>query len=138
MYEKGRGVRTDYQEATRWYQKASEQGYAPAQYNLGVLFDKGRGVSRDWSEARRWYQKAADQGYLLAQYNLGLLYLNGQGTPQDYVLAHMWIDLAATTATGDDRKRYYELLDTVSAKMNIHQIAEADRLASAWKPSAGK
>jgi TPR repeat protein len=40
MYHQGHGVAQDYKEALRLYHLATEQGYAPAQYNLGVLWGK--------------------------------------------------------------------------------------------------
>ena len=36
MYYFGRGVPKDYTQAVSWYRKAAQQGYAKAQYNLGV------------------------------------------------------------------------------------------------------
>ena len=33
MYEKGQGVKQDCSEANKWYLKAAEQGYTPAQSN---------------------------------------------------------------------------------------------------------
>jgi TPR repeat protein len=46
----------------KWYRKAADQGYAAAQYNLGVCYDNGGGVVQDKAEAVKWYRKAADQG----------------------------------------------------------------------------
>ncbi len=39
MYEKGQGVEQDYTKAVSWYRKAAEQGYAEAQFNLGLIYD---------------------------------------------------------------------------------------------------
>ncbi len=64
----------DEAEAVRWYRKAAEQGYAQAQFNLGVVYANGRGVAKDEAEAVRWYRKAAEQGLAMAQYNLGVAY----------------------------------------------------------------
>ena len=58
------------------------QGYAPAQYNLGVMYHEGSGVPQDDTEAVKWYRTAAEQGYALAQHNLGLMYQMGLGVPQ--------------------------------------------------------
>jgi len=35
-YDTGEGVPQDYAEAVKWYRLAAEQGYAAAQFNLGV------------------------------------------------------------------------------------------------------
>ena len=71
MYDKGNGVLQDYAEAVKWYRLSAEQGYAGAQYNLGVMYDKGDGVLQDYTEALKWYRLSAEQGYAVAQYNLG-------------------------------------------------------------------
>ncbi|MDP2602813.1 MAG: hypothetical protein Q8S00_09515 [Deltaproteobacteria bacterium] len=38
-----------------WYRKAAEQGLAPAQYNLGLMYTKGQGVTQDNVEAHKWF-----------------------------------------------------------------------------------
>ena len=48
---------------TKWYRKAAEQGYAAAQYNLGINYYNGTGVSQNKEEAKKWLRKAANQGY---------------------------------------------------------------------------
>jgi hypothetical protein len=61
-FEQGDGVTKDYVEAAKWYQKAAEQNYAPAQYNLGVMYQNGGGVTQDVMEAFKWFSLAAAQG----------------------------------------------------------------------------
>ena len=56
------GVPKDAAEAVKWYRAAAEQGYAQAQYNLGVCYYNGEGVKRDRQEAKKWLRKAADGG----------------------------------------------------------------------------
>ena len=41
MYTKGRGVKQDHKEAVEWYRTAAKQGFAPAQFNLGVMCANG-------------------------------------------------------------------------------------------------
>jgi TPR repeat protein len=38
-------------EAAKWFRKAADQGYAPAQYNLGLLYLSGQGVAQSNLEA---------------------------------------------------------------------------------------
>ena len=52
----------DLSEAFSLCRKAAEQGYAPAQRQLGFMYYSGTGVPKDYSMAARWYRKAADQG----------------------------------------------------------------------------
>ena len=116
-----------------WYRKAAEQGYANAQYNLGVMYDNGEGVPQDYQEAMSWYRKAAEQGNASAQYNLGVSYANGQGVPQDYVQAHKWINLAASR-TKENAEDFRLARDSLAEKMTALQVAEAKRLAREWRP----
>jgi TPR repeat protein len=39
--------------------KAAEQGYAPAQNNLGLEYEDGRAVPQDYDEAVKWFRKSA-------------------------------------------------------------------------------
>ncbi|GHT19209.1 hypothetical protein AGMMS4957_02960 [Bacteroidia bacterium] len=56
-------MQKDYAEAAVWYRKSAVQGnYAPAQYNLGLLYEFGYGVKRSKEEAKFWYRAAAAQG----------------------------------------------------------------------------
>ena len=40
MYAKGQGAPQNYTEAVKWFRKAAVQGYAGAQFNLGVMYQK--------------------------------------------------------------------------------------------------
>ena len=94
LYYNGYGVHQDYAEALRWFRKATEQGDADAQFNLGVMYDNGQGVRQDDAEAFRWFRKAAEQGHAEAQYNLGEMYHIGQGVRQDLHLSKEWFGKA--------------------------------------------
>ena len=123
--------RGDYSTAYRLFRPLAEQGYALAQFNLGLMYANGQGVPQDYAAAVSWYRKAADQGNASAQYNLGVAYATGHGVPQDYVQAHKWFNLAAASGNANAVKAR----DIVAAKMTPAQIAEAQRLAGAWKPT---
>lgn len=98
-YSKGTGVQHDAKEAEKWYRLAAAQGFAKAQYNLGVMFSNSTrnpsGVDQDFTEAVKWYRLAAAQGLKEAQFNLGLRYHNGEGVDQDTEEAFKWYRLAA-------------------------------------------
>ena len=83
-------IQQDYEQAVHWYTKSAKQGYAPAQYNLGLMYHNGAGVEQDSKQAAYWWEKAALLGYAAAQYNLGLMYHNGDGVLQDYAQAIHW------------------------------------------------
>ena len=46
-------MKQDDEEAVNWFRKASEQGLAEAQYNLGIMYSNGEGVKQDKSEATK-------------------------------------------------------------------------------------
>ena len=62
-YHNGEGVKQNYNEALKWYRKATEQNQDYAQYNLGVCYEEGLGVQESIDEAVKWYRKAAQQGH---------------------------------------------------------------------------
>lgn len=86
------GAGKDSAKSLLWYRKAADQGYAPAQFNLGWMFESNylSDSERDYAEAAEWYRKAADQGFAPAQFNLGAMYDTGEGMPQDYGEAIKW------------------------------------------------
>jgi hypothetical protein len=114
MYANGEGVEQDYGKAEFWYRKAAEQGFAPAQNNLGLMYDEGSPpqVRPDSSEAEFWYRKAAEQGFAEAQFHLGALYYEGKGVPKDYSQAGDWYSKAAEQGYAEAQfylgRLYYE------------------------------
>ena len=79
----------------KWYRKAAEQNYAPAQNCLGYAYAKGDGVMPSVAEAVKWYRKAAEQNYAKAQDNLGVLIVKGLGVKKDAKEAVEWFRKAA-------------------------------------------
>jgi uncharacterized protein len=49
-------------EAVRWFTRAAEQGYVPAQAKLGSLYYSGRGVPQDVNRAYFWMVVARMSG----------------------------------------------------------------------------
>ena len=93
-------------QAATWFLQAAYQGFADAQYAIGLAYEDGHGVPEDDEEAVEWYSRAADQGHAnaqnrldqrfedlrqaaeqggaSAQRDLGLMYRNGRAVPQDF------------------------------------------------------
>ena len=94
-YREGYGTAVDHVEAVKWVRKAAEQGFARAQYDLGLMYQFGRGVERSYEKAVEWYLKAAEQGDADAQYHLGGMYELGDGVEQSYEKAVEWYLKAA-------------------------------------------
>ncbi len=76
----------------------------------------------------------SDQGNSAAQLGLGVRYYEGRGVPQDFLSAHMWFNLSAAKGYKDAAKNR----DLAAQRMTSAQVAEAQKLAREWKPSALK
>jgi len=111
----------------KWLRLAAKQGYAKAQYNLGLIYNIGQGVLQDYKTAVRWYRKAAEQGYASGQYNLGSMYVKGWGVIQDNVYAHMWLNISASNGHAGALK----YRDFMAKEMTAADISKAQSLARA-------
>jgi uncharacterized protein len=124
-YQKG-----DYVAAAKEWRPLAEQGDAVAQFNLGLLYLDGHGVPQSSEEASNWFRRAAEQDYVQAQHNLGAMYGSGQGVKRDYVQAYKWLNICAAKGNnGCVTQR-----DLIAKKLKPGQVAEAQRLATAFKP----
>jgi len=121
--------RGDYAAEIAIVRPLAEQGYAFAQFNLGVLYDQGKGLPQDNAQAMAWYQKAAEQGLPQAQINLGIMYEEGQGVAPDYVRAYFWYTLADVQGDGQAPQAKRELAE----KMTPAQIADAEQQAKDYQ-----
>jgi TPR repeat protein/predicted Ser/Thr protein kinase len=104
IYENGRGVDTNKEEAARWYRQAADLGDRAAQSSLGKMSYFGQGVKRDSREAFRWFRQAAEQNDADAQNWLGVLYTNGEGVDKNETEAVGWYSKAAEQ--GDAMAQY--------------------------------
>ena len=68
VYQLGKGVTPNPQEAFEWYLAAARQGLAEAQYVIGLMYADGIGISSDPYEALEWLGKAAQQGHSKAEF----------------------------------------------------------------------
>ncbi len=57
----------DVAEAVRLFRKSAEQGYALAQYNLGLMHSGRKGLPQDFIETYAWLTLAAEAGVEDAQ-----------------------------------------------------------------------
>ncbi len=94
-YDHGRGIRQDYAEAARWYEKAAVAGDRVAQNNLGSLYQNGLGVTKDYAKALELYRKSAEQEFAMAENSLGMMYDLGLGVGQDREIGNQWYRKAA-------------------------------------------
>jgi len=73
-------VANDFDEKERWFRKAANQGFAPAQYTLAGAYLEGiADVSKNEEEGVNWIRLAAEQEYAPAQLLLSICYSEGMG-----------------------------------------------------------
>lgn len=100
-YLEGDSMAMDHVLAVHWFTKAAEQGYAPAQSQLGFMYSMNYGVRRDSKKALYWYGKAAEQNYIQAIFNIGTMYQNGEGMKRDLAEAARWVRKGAELGDAD-------------------------------------
>ena len=135
----GRGAVRDDAKAAKWLRLAADQGDAAARFRLGLIYSEGHGVPQDHAEAAKWYRLAADQRHPQAQYNLGLLYATGEGVERDYRTAHIWFNLAVVHFPRSETRNRNAAInnrDVIAGKLSREAVAEAQRLAREWQPTA--
>lgn len=103
LADAARGGNGDLSEALKWYERAAELGFAPAQYRTGNFYEKGFGAERDFSTAKTWYQLAAEQGNASAMHNLAVLFASGADGPPDFDSAARWFLRAAELGVRDSQ-----------------------------------
>ena len=62
MLTKGIGTDKNPEKVLFWLNKAAEQNFPEAQYNLGLMYDSGNYVTKDRKKALEFYQLAAKSG----------------------------------------------------------------------------
>lgn len=105
----GVGTAQNSEEAVKSFQTSAEQGFAPAQSNLGGYYFFGQGVTKNSVTAAEWWTKAAEQGLAVAQNNLGSCYEFGQGVTKDLVTAAKWYTKAAEQGTALAKEHLHNL-----------------------------
>ena len=62
MHYMGLGMeRRDPTTASEWFRRAAREGYAPAQFNLGMMYRSGDGVEQDLYKSFLWIYAASTQ-----------------------------------------------------------------------------
>jgi len=102
-YAEGQGVPQNLAEAARWYERAANQGLAPAQFRLGSMYEKGLGVKKDIEAARKLYIAAADKGNAKAMHNLAVLHAEGVDGKPNFQVAAQWFRKAADRGVADSQ-----------------------------------
>jgi tetratricopeptide (TPR) repeat protein len=131
-YFYGRDGKTkSFVEAVKWYRKAAEQGYASAQYQLGVCYSKGMGVTEDRTEAIKWYKIASVQKEVLDHIKIGNFYIEGLDITKNETEAIKWYhkyaemqgDVAAQYSLGNSYEYGYGVTRNLDEAMKWYHMA---------------
>jgi len=123
-YDLGLHVQPDGKERIRLLTEAANQGYGPAEYELGRIYLYGRGVPANYRLALSWEQKAADQGDARAQRDLAFMYERGFGVEQDSAQAAEWNRKAAAQGNAEAQ---LELAKALEDGLGVDKNAEEAR-----------
>lgn len=85
-------LRAQFDNATEWYRKSADKGFAPAMNNLGQALVRGATGARNPQAAAHHYKLAAQAGNPIAGYNLALAHLMGDGVAQSAAEAEKWVE----------------------------------------------
>lgn len=80
---------TDPAKAAEWFEKAADQGHAPAMNKMGFYYQYNA-KEKDTGEAAAWYEKAAKAGYAASACSLMNFYYAGDGVSKDLDKAFYW------------------------------------------------
>ncbi|MCP4126356.1 MAG: hypothetical protein GY753_04755, partial [Gammaproteobacteria bacterium] len=103
LYEQWTGSVEDRKNTKRWLTASANNGFIPAQFNLGNNYHLGQYGRASNKMAAHWWQQAAIQGFVEAQYYLGAIYYWGEGIELDLKESFYWFDKAAKS--GSQRAR---------------------------------
>jgi len=108
VYHAGLGVKVNYWEAAKYYEKAAVEGYPLAQSNLGVLyFDNLISAEKGFSNkdlAAYWWNISADQGFPNAIQNKELL--SNYRAPMSSLEAAILISNSVASVINNSAKTY--------------------------------
>ena len=90
MFDQGTEIKQDLPRATRFYEKAAQLDYAPAQVMLAIAYLDGRGVPEDDAVAGQWADRAQRSKNAWGAFLMGVMYQMGKGKPRDVGEAIKW------------------------------------------------
>ena len=59
VYQRGQGVKQDYQKSLYWFRKAAKHHNSDAEFSLGTIYQHGLGVAQNDTEAAKWFARSA-------------------------------------------------------------------------------
>ncbi|KAL7620222.1 ERAD-associated protein [Parahypoxylon ruwenzoriense] len=140
MWLRGEGVKQDFRNAQKWFERGIRHGDAQSQWGLGIMNLHGLGMPKNVSKATELFKASADQDFSLSHVALGALHLD-QGTPDDLKIANSYFEAAARWANIEAQYYLAEMIHhgvgrdkTCGMAMAYYKnVAErAEPLVSSW------
>ncbi|KAJ3057276.1 hypothetical protein HK097_009935 [Rhizophlyctis rosea] len=104
------GLRIDYEQAFKLYEKAAKQTHPAATYRSAVCYEVGAGTSRSSNRAMQYYRKAAVLQDTAAMYKLGKILIEGLlGQERNAREGVSWLNRAARQADESTPHALHEL-----------------------------
>tara|TARA_B110001469_G_C9629197_1_gene314502 strand:+ start:826 stop:1656 length:831 start_codon:yes stop_codon:yes gene_type:complete len=91
----GRWLKLDVHQVLELCTKAANNGFIPAQHDLGIKAYEGYSGEADFEEAIKWFSKADQHGDMESKYWLGTMHIDGKGFHKNMSVGHGLISLAA-------------------------------------------
>jgi len=124
LYLSGRMGNSDPVAAIAWFSRAAQNGFAPAQFNLAVLYERGAGgLPQNIENAGQLYTVAANQGHGPATLALARIVNEGLGIKADPPKAWAIAKMAAERG----EKEASKLADEIAKKFDAKQFEQANK-----------
>ncbi|MDD3130105.1 MAG: tetratricopeptide repeat protein [Candidatus Izemoplasmatales bacterium] len=111
MYEEGRGIIKNYEQAYKLYQAAYKS--ENAKLRLANFYEYGKYVEKNVVEAIKIYNELQKNNNPFAMYKIGAFYLSGEGLKKDLNNAYKWLN-KALLAGSIEAMNHFRILGTKS------------------------
>ena len=137
MYEEGKGVEKNYEQAFKLYQAALHSDNA--KLRIANFYETGKFVSRSITSAIKIYNELQKKNNAFAMYKIGSFYFSGEGLKKDLNNAYKWLNKALLagsveamnhfriigTKSKTDMRTTQDLFNVGRALVNKKQVEEA-------------
>ncbi len=122
--------------AAECFQMAADQGYAPAQDALGMMYEMGMKLKENVPKGIALYRAAARQGYGRGLQSMASMYEQGRGVKHSLSTAYTLYLTALKHADGDYSVEEFSEFSTenLAPQLSPKEIARAKQTAETWVP----
>ena len=133
-YEKGAGLKVDYQAVLRWLDAAARQGSPSASHQLGGILMAGRGGAKNPEKAVQYWHLAASLGSRVAQVDYAVACAKGYGMQKNLSDAYYWTLIARKTAVSEEQQNSLRTLQRlISDGLKSDDILKCLKRSRIWK-----